>query len=238
VQRPEVHALVWRVDGTAKILGDLDAGTVLIRGKSSVVGKVQVDRIDVRGTLEAAQSIDVKGILFARGTLRFAGALTAGTFSHQGAAQGGGPITAAQLLESRGSIQVRAGGITTAHASFHGSFDIAGPIHAKSVIARVTGPSHVPAVEAETVVFDRPSGIPRILEQFGLLSTEPSVVVDRIEARDVYLDGVDCEYVRSEHLLLGPGCHVTRLDGSLVQKHRSSTIGPRSHSAPPHGLFR
>ncbi|MFZ0891643.1 MAG: polymer-forming cytoskeletal protein [Thermoplasmata archaeon] len=238
VQRPEVRALVWRADGTARILGNLDAGTVIVRGNASVIGKITADRIDVRGTLEGLQPIDVKGTMFVRGTLRFEGPLTAGTLSHLGPARGGGPIVARQLLESRGSLEVRIGGITAPHVALNGSFDVAGPILAKSVIARVTGPSQVPAIEAETVVLDRPTRIPRLLEQFGLLSTEPTVRVDRIEARDVYLDGVECEYVRSEHLLLGSGSHVTRLDGTVVRKHRSATIGPRSHTAPPHGLSR
>ncbi len=238
VQRPEIHALVWRCDGTARILGDLDAGTAIIRGTASVIGKVLADRLDVRGTLEALQPIEVKGTMFIRGPLRFEGPLTAGTISHRGPARGGGPIVARQLLESNGSLELRTGGITAPHVAFTGSFEVAGPIRAKSVIARVLAPSRAAAVEADTVVFDRPTRIPRLLEQFGLLASEPSVRVDRIEARDVYLDGVDCEYVRSEHLLLGPGCHVTRLDGTVVRKHRSSTIGPRSHSPPPHGLSR
>jgi hypothetical protein len=238
VQRPEVRALVWRAEGTARVRGDLDVGTVIVRGNASVVGKVSADRIDVRGTFEALQPIDVKGTMFVRGTLRFEGPLTAGTLSHVGPARGGGPIVARQLLESNGSLEVRAGGITAAHIALHGSFDVAGPVRAKTVIARVNAASQVPSIEAETVVLDRPTRIPRLLEQFGLFATEPSVRVDRIEARDVYLDGVDCEYVRSEHLLLGPGSHVTRLDGTVVRKHRSATIGPRSHTAPPHGLSR
>jgi cytoskeletal protein CcmA (bactofilin family) len=238
VLRPEVRALVWRADGTARVLGNLDAGTVIVRGNASVVGKVTADRIDVRGTLEGLQPIDVKGTMFVRGTLRFEGPLTAGTLSHIGSARGGGPIVARQLLETRGSLEVRTGGITAPHVAITGSFDVAGPILAKSVIARVSGPSQVPAIEAETVVLDRPARIPRLLEQFGLLTTEPTVRVDRIEARDVYLDGVDCEYVRSEHLLLGPGSHVTRLDGTVIRQHRSASIGPRSHTAPPHGLSR
>jgi len=62
--------------------------------------------------------------------------------------------------------------------------------------------------------------------------------VDRIEAESVKLEGVKVAFVRAPQVILGRGCHVTEVDGTIVRRHPSSHVGPESRSLPPYGLRR
>ena len=64
------------------------------------------------------------------------------------------------------------------------------------------------------------------------------LVVDRIEAKDVEIAGVDCEYLRADRVRLGPHAHVTRLDGEVIRRHPTAVVGPWAREPIPPGLSR
>jgi hypothetical protein len=238
VQRKGLRAAQWYATGTARIVGDLDVGWGLARGSVSVSGKIVADQLEIQGPLDVLQTIDVRDRLTVTGTLRFGTGLSTGALSAHGVVRGEGSLTSRGLVELLGPLELTAGGLSAGHVALHGEFAVPAGIKSRSLVAHLVGKSSTPWIEAETVVIDRPFGLPRLLERFGLLEALPALRVERIEARDVYLEGVDVEYLRVKRAILGPGTHVTRIDGTIAKQDRHASVGPRSKTPPPHGISR
>jgi cytoskeletal protein CcmA (bactofilin family) len=48
----------------------------------------------------------------------------------------------------------------------------------------------------------------------------------RIEANEVRLEGVVAEFVKSDRIYLGRDCRISRVEGQIVERHRSAQVGP------------
>lgn len=223
-----ISALRWTSDGVSKVLGDADAGEAILSGAVSVRGRLSADRVTVRGTLEVEGTTRVVGSLDVSGDARFSASVDAGQMGVDGATEISGPLTVAQGLTCSGHLQV-AGDLASQALRFDGRLTVRGKVVAKQVGGRLRGISRAEAILATTVAIDRHA---------PLLGAKGRLEVLRIEAEEVRLAGVQCQFLKADRIHLGPDCHIALLEGTVVERHPSSRVGPESTSPRPYGLSR
>ncbi len=232
VRRDSVHALSWRVRGTAKVQADADVGVARIDGILTIGGKLTADFVRAGGSLEIDGATDVKESLRVEGTLRAGAAVHAGECSLRGTARFGGEITVDRVLRMRGSLS--APSLRARIVDLVGAMDVPGDVTAERVVAKLPHDSRIGAIRARSVTMK--GKVPNVVEKVLLHRT--TVAVQRIEADAVTLEAMEVEFVRSPAIVLGRDCHVTTVEGTIVRQHASSDVGPRSKSPPPYGLRR
>jgi len=221
----------------AKVQGDVDVGTGSTTGLVSIGGKLSAGGFRSRGTLEVVGPTEVRELLTLDGTVHLRAAVHAGTLEARGTLRCPADIRVDRALSVTGTFEA-----PSAHVGLFdltGSVEIPGDLEAVvSVHARFRGDSRIGALRARSVRLEGPPTalIPTLFRKvFGGSAT---VWVGRIEADSVTLRAVDVEFVRSPHIILGPGAHVSTVEGTIVRRHPSSRVGPESRSPPPHGLSR
>ena len=119
---------------------------------------------------------------------------------------------------------------------FHGdgAVIVPGNIEAGAVDVRIRGDSKFGPIRALSVRLIRSPPNPIEL----VFGRSPESPVVRIEADRVELEGVDVAFVRCPEVILGRDAHVTELEGTVVRRHSSASVGPRSRSPRPYGLSR
>jgi cytoskeletal protein CcmA (bactofilin family) len=195
----------------------------------TVGGRLIADRFAIGADSEVLGEVTVREALTITGESRFGGPVRAGELRIHGRLQAGGPITVERNLLLVGRLETPGDVTVGGDLSFDGSLASPGSVRARSVEGRQRGRGEAGNLVAEVVRIRRPGGFGPSNGRFDIL---------RIEAREVHLEGVRCEYLRAERVHLGPGCHVVRLDGNLIQKHRSSYVGPEAPFERPRGMFR
>ncbi len=232
VRHDSVHAAAWRARGAVKIEKEADAGVVRLDGTVTVGGDLTADSLTTNGSLEVGGRIEIDGVVKVDGSLRTIGAMHAVEGTFRGTVKVGGRLTVDRRLAARGLLV--AASVQGNAVTLEGAVDVPGEITAQSLDAVLDRDSRLGAVRARSVVLR--GKVPNLVEK--VLQRAVSVTVDRVEADTVSLEGVDVEFVRSPALVLGRDCHVTMLEGTVVGRHPTSDIGPRSKSAPPYGLRR
>jgi cytoskeletal protein CcmA (bactofilin family) len=227
-----VHTTAWTARGRVKVTGEVDAEAVRLEGVVSVGGAISAGSVACRGTLDAASGLTVAKTLATNGTVRAVGPVQAARASFRGTVRITREVSVDGLLEVRG--QFAAASVSAEEFRVDGGVDVPGSVNAVDVDVKIRRFSRLGIVRARTVRLLRvpPNPIERV---FG---RSPAPQVDRVEAGHVELAGVDVGFVRSPEILLGPGAHVTEVEGAVVRRHRSATVGPRSKTPPPHGLSR
>jgi cytoskeletal protein CcmA (bactofilin family) len=231
-RRDTVRATRWSVSGTAKVAGDVRVGDATSRGTLSVGGTLSAGSFRARGTLDVEGPMDVRGPCTVRGSLRAGATVHAVDLDLEGVARCGGAVTVDRVASVEGTLeapQVNAGALR-----LKGSARIPGAVHATEVTAELKETSVVGPITARVVRLH--AKLPNLVDK--ALFHERVVSVDRIEAETVELEGVKAAFVRSPHILLGRGCHVTEVEGTIVRQHPSSHVGPESRSPRPYGLRR
>ncbi len=232
VRREEVRADRWSVRGVAKVTRDVDVGRADLDGLVSVAGRLSAEAVRARGALEVFGPVDVRGTFEARGDVRGGGALHAGDLDLDGPNRVDGAISVDRRAHVRGLLHAPSfdGGIL----EISGSATVAGELRALQVQADLSGPSEIGMVVARSVRVHGHS--PNLLDK--ALFREARSTVARIEAESVDLANVRVGFVRATSLVLGPGAHVTAVEGNVVRRHPKSRVGPESESVPPFGLRR
>ncbi|HUZ79516.1 MAG TPA: hypothetical protein VMV28_02715 [Thermoplasmata archaeon] len=233
VRRESIHAETWAIDGTAKVLGNVDVGQADLRGFVTIVGALSADRVLARGELEVVGIVTTRGTLEVRGQCRTFTDVDATDAGFDGTVHIGGALRVTRLLQIRGQLAV----VGSASAGFFqadGRFEIRGTLRAPRVQATIRGVSHIGTVEGGDVRFTlpvRPPILRSILES-------PTLDIDRIEAETVHIEGVTVQYLRADRIVVGRNCHVVRYDGTIDSCHPSSHLGPESRSPHPPGMSR
>ncbi len=231
-RRDHVHALRWSTAGSVKVLAEVDVGEAKLSGQTAVGGAVSADQLRSGGTLEVGGTVDVTGSLVSAGFLRTRGAVHAGQADLRGVVHLAGDLTVDRSLTVNGSLRapsVRATGFLA-----EGALEVPGEVVASHVEVRFREKSHVGSVHGSTVRLTvRP---PNPIEM--VLGRALPVLVLRVEADSVELEGVDVRFVRAPEIVLGRNAHVTEFEGKLVRRHPSARVGPESRSPPPYGLSR
>ncbi|MFZ0699859.1 MAG: hypothetical protein WAN74_06715 [Thermoplasmata archaeon] len=233
VRRESVRAETWAIDGTAKVLGDVDVSQADLRGFVTIAGTLTADRVLARGELEVVGVLTARGTLEARGQCRTFADVSAGDAGFDGIVHVGGTLRVTRLLQARGQLAV-GGSVTAGFFQSDGRFEIRGTLRAPRIQATVRGASHIGTVEGDDVQFKLPAR-PPILRS---ILQSPTLDIDRIEARSVHLEGVTVQYLRADRIIVGRNCHVVRHDGTIVSCHSSSHLGPESRSPRPPGMSR
>ncbi len=233
VRRESIRAEIWAIDGTAKVLGNVDVDRADLRGFVTIAGALRADRVLARGELEVVGIVTARGTLEVRGQCRTLTDVVARDAGFEGTVHIGGALRVTHLLEVRGQLTV----VGSASAGFFqadGQFEIGGTLRAPRVQATIRGVSHIGTVEGGDVRFTLPVRLPilRSILESGTLD------IDRIEAETVHIEGVTVQYLRAARIVVGPNCHVVRYDGTIVSCHPSSHLGPESRSPRPAGMSR
>jgi cytoskeletal protein CcmA (bactofilin family) len=232
VRHDSVRAASWSMTGTAKVTGAVEVGAVDVRGTLVVGATLSAERLRSRGTLEVEGAVDVRGPISSRGILRAAAPVHAVDLDANGVARFAGVLTVDRTCHVRGGLHAPA--LTASVLMLEGSARIPGEIRAQSVDATFREASQLGHISARAV---RLRGkVPNLVDK--VFFHERTVVVERIDAESVELTGVEAGLVRAQRIVLGRGCHVTAVDGTVASRHPSSSIGPESKSPPPYGLRR
>ncbi|MCI4336652.1 MAG: polymer-forming cytoskeletal protein [Thermoplasmata archaeon] len=226
--RDSVRAHSYTAVGAVKILGAFEAGAADLRGTITIGTRFQAERARSDGTLDVAGDLRVQGELSVRGSTRVGGTLAAGDLRASGTLEVGQAVTVEAHAVIHGEVAVH-GTLTARSLEFDGTIHASGLIDCPMIQGRLRGPSRLGTIRSQHV---------RIVRAAFPFGRRGQLVVDRIEATEVALEGVTCEYLRAERVSLGPDCQVTRVDGQVVRRHRSSVVGPVAWEAPPPGLTR
>jgi len=232
VRRESVRVLRWSVRGAAKVTGDVDSGDVSVRGGLSVGGKLRADRLDAHGAVEVMGPIDVSGPWRGDGDVRAASTVHAAELSFKGSFRTRGPMTVDRAMDIRGSLSGPS--ITAGTLRLDGTAEVDGAVQALAMELRLRDSSSFGTLKAKKV---RATGrVPNPVDV--ALHRHFDMKVDRIEAEEVELEGVDVGFVHANRITLGRGAHVTAIEGKVVRRHASARVGPESRSPPPYGLWR
>jgi cytoskeletal protein CcmA (bactofilin family) len=232
VVRDAVRAESWTVDGIAKVTGAMDVGETRIDGSLTVGGLLSGERVTLKGTLDAGGAIEVTGSFETNGTTRIVGRLRADRVRLEGASRVGGSIEASTLVRVRGTFV--GSDVTAGSFVGDGKLELGGTLAAADVEVTFRAASHVGTIRASRVRLALVAPNPVEL----VLGRQILVQVDRIEADEVDLEGVDVAFVRSPRIRLGRDAHVSGYEGVIEKQHPSARVGPESRSPRPHGLHR
>lgn len=228
VRRPSVRAHRYVSTHATKILGDLEAVSVELRGFASIGGRLQAEHVRSDGTLDVAGAVTARSDAVFRGAAELRAGLSAGDLTVHGSLRCVGPMVLEGNAHVRGSLEVT-GPFTARSLQFDGDLAIPGTVDSPIVQGHLRHPSRIGVLRSQHV---------RIVPALLSSGRTASLQVDRIEATEVEIAGVDCEYLRAERIRLGPRAHVTRLDGQIVRRHRAALVGPRSWEPLPYGITR
>lgn len=232
VRRESLRARRWTAEGTVKVSREVDVEFGQVTGTLSVGGPLTAYQFQVRGALDVEGAVEVAGPLRLRGNAHFATTVHATDLDLDGCARAGGAVTVDRTLTARGVLE--APSVAAGVLDLEGAATVPGEIRAIQVEARFTDASTLGGVHARTV---RIRGhVTNLLDK--VFFRDPRSHVGRIEADRVELEGVDVRFVRAKEILLGRECHVTETEGTIVQRHPSSSVGPEARSRLPFGLRR
>ncbi len=224
----QISARVWEARAGAKVVGNVAARSVQLKGPTGIRGQLTADRVDAVGSLDIVGGLTVRGDCSLTGDARVGGVVSVGSLALQGTLSASQGVTAAGALSGKGRI-LTPKDLRATTVQFEGSVDVGGTLKAGDVDLTVTAESRVGTILAQTV---------RVSSHHRALGKSPELTALRIEASDVVLEAVRCEYVRAERISLGRDAHVARWDGSIVRRDARSRAGPESNSPPPYGLTR
>jgi cytoskeletal protein CcmA (bactofilin family) len=237
VRRDSVRATVWTTTGLAKVQGDVDVDSGVAEGLVSIAGTLAAGSFRARGSLEVVGAADVRGDLALDGTVRFASGLHAGSLSVRGTLRCGSALRVDRACSTNGALE--APSATAGLFDLTGGLELPGELTATATVrARFRADSRIGTIRARRVELHGPPTnlIPTLWRAvFGGAAT---VHVDRIEAESVELNAVTVGFVRAREIVLGPGAHVTALEGTVTRRHPTSYVGPESRTPPPPGLSR
>ena len=228
VLRNSVRVGRWVVRGSAKVLGDVEVERAEWNGLVAIRGRIIAGSVASKGTLEVGGSVTTTGALVSAGETTIAGTAQAGSFDGQGLVTIGASMTVPGTARWNGLLQV-GGDLTAGATEFEGRFEVEGAVAVAELHGKLRGTSRAHSVRADRAIVLRRAG------RFGGAGT---LTVDQIEAQTVEVEGVRAQLVRGQSVVVGPGCEIVRVEGTVRSVHRSSTIGPVSRSPPPYGLSR
>ncbi len=227
VRRDSVRALRWTSTGASKILGDVEVDDANLAGLISIRGNVTGGSVAASGTLDIGGFVRLTGTFRTSGTTKITQELRAADLDLAGATSVGGAIAATGRARWKGTLETTAG-VTADRVEFEGRAAVDGAVVAKTVDGRLRDDSRIGSIAADTVRLVRPTRL------FGSGHLE----VLTIEAREAELEGVHAQYVKAEKVILGPGCQVAQVDGTITRQHATSHVGPESKTPRPYGLMR
>jgi len=232
VRHETVHAERWTVAGTTKVVSEADAASIDARGTVAIGGALTADSCAVTGSLDVGGGIEVRTTLHVDGHLRGRSTVHTGALEVKGTARCGGAVRADQELTVRGALIAPSVRATALH--LHGAADVPGDLEASTVEARFEEDSRIGRIVGSSI---RLRGrVPTLVDK--AFFRHATVTIERIEGQKVELEAVHVALVHAEEVVLGRDAHISELEGTVVRRHSTARVGPRSKSPPPYGLSR
>ena len=232
VVHDEVRSLHWKLRGIAKVVHDVDVGLAELDGTAVVGGPLLADELRLVGSLDVRGPVRIAGRLRARGSIEAGSGFRASEATVVGRLRATGELEFDGAARLRGSV--RAALLRAGPLELRGEVQVPGTVGADRLDAELTGGSHLGEVRATEVRLRGRE--PNLVRR--LLGTPAPVTVSRIDADLVSLAEVRVDRVKAREVVLGPGAHVTAVEGRVVRQHPSSHLGPESWTPPPDGLRR
>ncbi|GGA43503.1 polymer-forming cytoskeletal protein [Paenibacillus physcomitrellae] len=195
-----------RIDGMAKVNGDLDCISLRINGTLGMKGSVKSEEITVNGMgtidgpVEAAE-IRIDGMFTLKGGVSCTGLDVNGKSKIEGRLQGdkiniGGEVTV------KGDVQCEA-------FETEGNIKLDGLLNAETVDIRLHSLSTVREIGCERIDVRR---IERgFWKNFSLMGG-PRLKSEVIEGDDIFLEDTEAEMVRGTRVYIGRGCKIKRVE--------------------------
>lgn len=199
-----VQTREFKVAGSARVSGDLQADTAKIAGSCQFDGSVQVDDFRSSGSVRIAGSLHADDVE-SSGFLQVAEDVRADDLHLSGSFRAGGPVECDDFRSV-------------------GAFRIEGELHAADVDIQLAGDSYVRSIAANDVDV-RVTG--------GLFRTQGALKAERIVAQDVYLEGVEADYVEGQDVHVGPHCRIGTVKAQDLVVHQSSEVRERTPPGAP-----
>jgi len=232
VRRDSVDADRWVATGLVKVTGDVNLGDGKLDGTISVGGRLSSTNVLYRGVLDVDGAVETGGALAGVGSLRIGSTVHTVTADLKGTVRLVGALRVDRAISLRGSLSTPSA--TVGELDLEGEAHIPGDLVGLRVRAFLKEDSEFGTVKARSVSLrGKP---PNLVEKVFFRTLKVSV--DRVEADEVELEGVDVEFVRAPKIVLGRAAHVTEYEGTIVERHPSSRVGFESKSRPPYGLRR
>lgn len=213
----------------------MEVATGHVMGTLAVGGKLVARQLDLSGTHQIEGNVQVSEDFRTHGTVRTGGNVSARSVQLTGSVEIGGTLTVAEQLRWKGSLEV-GHDVRADTVLFQGRLAIQGTLIAQSISGEVETLSSVGEIQADWVEIRQRK--PRL--SIFLLPPPPwhELEVQRIEAKEVHLEGVRARYVKADRIFLGPDAHVEYVEGPILQRHKDAHVGPESESPPPPGMSR
>jgi len=232
VHHPELRAGRWSVAGISKVDHDVSVGRADLRGTVVIGGDLRAGEVDAHGRLEVRGAVAVTSRLRLRGSLAVRAGVRAAELSLAGSVEVAGTLASERTLRVEGVL--RGAALRSPMLELRGVADVPGATEATSLDGRFTGDTHLGEVRARTVRLRGP--VPNLVR--WVLGRQASVIVDRIEAESVYLEGVRVAFARAREIVLGRDAHLLAHEGRVLRAHSTSRLGPESWTPAPPGFRR
>ena len=227
--RDALRARSWTVQGFAKVTGAIDLDRLQSTADLAVAGPANVDAGQSVGHLTIEGPTTGTGAWSVAGEHRFGGPVKVGSLRARGRVDVKGDLTVEGELDFEGTLDVR-GAVRAGSVRGRGAFAIQGEIRSARVDLTLDGTSSASGIRADSIRIARRRG--------GWTRAAPEVELLEVEGKDIDLTGVVAQDVRGERIRLGPGCRVSRTDGTVVARDRSAIVGPHQRTKLPKGLSR
>jgi cytoskeletal protein CcmA (bactofilin family) len=207
----------WRVRGAAKVVGDAEVGFAVLAGSVTVGGSFRAADVTSRGQLTVNGTTRIEGPLRLDGYSEFSSEVRAQEMTSTGYLGVSADVIVPGRVTLRGRAEIL-GGLTAGTVSLGGTLVAGGPVTVDRLEGELTGESKTGPIRANTVEFRA--------ARFPPWKAPGTLTTLRIEATEVRLEGVTVEFLKADRIELGPHCRVARVEGRVVQRHRSASVGP------------
>ncbi len=222
----------WTARGIVKVVGEAAIGQGTVDGQLSVGGALTAETFSLRGSGLFGGPVTVRARLTLRGEMRAGSTVRAGEARLDGQVHVTAPVEVDRILDVTGAL--RAPSVTAGDLRLDGSVEVPGELRALRIDVRFRATSQVGSVSAPAV---RLAGhVPNLIEK--VLGRRVHVSVGSVTAELAEIVGVEVGFVEAKEIVLGRDASVTQVEGTIVRRHPSARVGPRSESRPPHGLRR
>ncbi|MCI4348862.1 MAG: hypothetical protein L3J93_01405 [Thermoplasmata archaeon] len=237
--RESVRARSWRSLGPTKVTGSVEVEDAELTGPASIGGSFTAAHLRATGTFDADGPVHLTGSSSFTGSVRLGATLDATDLVIEGAVASSGAVRLSGFLRLEGELkapEVRAGRIVLA-----GGLEVSGSMTAELAHLELHHDSTVSLLRASALRVTRHIAFPFNLVPFRVPFIGPAVpglTALRIEASEAELEGVTAEFLKADRIVLGPDCHIARVEGTILRQDPKAHVGPESRSPPPHGLSR
>jgi cytoskeletal protein CcmA (bactofilin family) len=190
-----------RVTGEALLTGDTDCRKLFCVGNMDIQGSLRADTVrltgngKIKGNLRASQLVAI-GEVDVSGGIR------------------------ADRLKVTGGLRI-VGNCEAESLELSGALSVGGLLNAERLTVKIHGPCRAQEIGGGTVTVRRSRAV-ALKKMFGHW-TSAELTTDLIEGDTVYLEYTRAEVVRGNHVTLGPGCDIGRVEYRGVLKIGKNT---------------